>query len=125
MSDRNGDGRIGPKQPVAAQRAVCASQHPAVTETMLALLSNGGNAIDAGIAGCLVSATVQQEMTNHAGTVTCVFWEAESGRTYALDSRGTIVSGLAPFRPVPAGKGLFATEGAVPIAVIPGFMPGL
>jgi gamma-glutamyltranspeptidase/glutathione hydrolase len=108
-------GRVGPKQPARGQSAVCASQHPIVTDTMLEVMRGGGNAVDATIAGCLVQATVQQEMTNHTGTVTFLLWEASTGRVHELNSMGTIVPGLAPFRPYP-GHG---------VAVIPGFMPGL
>src|SRR2546423_11356394 len=97
------DGRVGPKQPISAPSAVCASQHPIVTETMLEVMRDGGNAVDAAIAGCLVQATVQQEMTNHTGTVTFLYYEAASGKTYQLNSMGTIVPDLAPFRPIPPG----------------------
>jgi gamma-glutamyltranspeptidase/glutathione hydrolase len=64
-------------------------------------------------------------MTNHTGTITCLFWEASTGRVHELNSMGTIVPDLAPFCPVPGGRGLFAPEGAPPYAVVPGFMPGL
>ena len=88
------------------------------------MLKDGGNAIDATIAGCLVQATVQQDMTNHTGTVTLLYWEASTGKTYELNGMGTIVPGLAPFRRVPKGQGLYAAEMS-PYAVIPGFMPAL
>lgn len=127
--DTNGNGslggRIGPKQPVTSDRAVAASQHPTVTETMLSVMADGGNAVDAAIAGCLVQATVQQDMTNHAGTITMLLWEAETGLVHELNSLGTIVADKAPFRRVPPGHGLYATPPAGPFAVIPGFMPGL
>ena len=118
-------GRVGPKEPVTAQHAVCSSQHPIVTDTMLEVMRDGGNAVDAAIAGCLVQAVVQQDMTNHTGTITFLFWEASSGRTYELNSPGTIVPGLKPFRPVPEGKGMYTTSYEPPFAVIPGFMPGM
>ena len=91
---------------------------------MLDVMRDGGNAVDAAIAGCLVQATIQQDMTNHAGTVTFLFWEAATGEIHELNSMGTIVPDLAPFTPVPEGKGLYASE-SVPFAVIPGFMPGM
>ena len=91
-----GQGRVGPKEVVRGKKAVAASQHPIVTDTMLDVLREGGNAVDAGVAGCLVQATVQQEMTNHTGTVDFIFWEAKSGKAYELNSSGTLVSGLAP-----------------------------
>jgi gamma-glutamyltranspeptidase/glutathione hydrolase len=125
LTINHGNGRVGPKESVTGETAVCASQHPIVTDTMLEVMRSGGNGVDAAIAGCLVSATVQQEMTNHAGAVTFLYWEASSGKSYELNSVGTIVPALAPFRPIPPGKGLYSGPYGVPCAVIPGFMPGL
>jgi len=119
------DGRVGPKQPITAHQAVCSSQHPIVTQTMAEIMRDGGTAFDAAIAGCLVQATVQQEMTNHAGTITFLCWDARGRRTHELNSWGTIVPGLTAVRPVPAGQGYYASDGNAPFAVIPGFMPGL
>jgi gamma-glutamyltranspeptidase / glutathione hydrolase len=104
---------------------VCASQHEIVTDTMLETMRAGGNAVDAAIAGCLVQAVVQQEMTNHTGTVTFLFWEASTRKIHELNSPGTIVPGLAPFRRVPKGKGLYTSSYEPPFAVIPGFMPAM
>jgi gamma-glutamyltranspeptidase / glutathione hydrolase len=92
---------------------------------MMDTMRRGGNAVDAAIAGCLVQATVQQDMTNHTGTVTFLLWEAETGRIHELNSMGTIVPGLAPFTRVPEGKGGLYTSGTSPYAVIPGFMPAM
>jgi len=117
-------GKVGPKEPATGTQAVCASQHPIVTETMLETMRSGGNAVDAAIAGCLVQATVQQDMTNHTGTVSFLYWEAATGASYELNSSGTIVPDLPALRRVPAGHGLYA-QGAGPMAVIPGFMPGM
>lgn len=88
---------------------------------MLDTMRDRGNAIDSAIAGCMV----QQDMTNHAGTVTALVHEAANGRTYKLNSGGTIAPGLPRFAPVPMGKGLYAPAPGVPMAVIPGFMPGM
>jgi gamma-glutamyltranspeptidase/glutathione hydrolase len=62
--------RQRPKAVVRGKRAVAASQHPIVTETMLDVLKSGGNAVDAAMAGAITQATVQTDMTNHTGTVT-------------------------------------------------------
>ncbi|KAB2807818.1 hypothetical protein F9L07_24325 [Pimelobacter simplex] len=119
----DGFGRVGAKATASGSSGVAASQHPVVTDTMLDVLRSGGNAVDAAIAGCLVQGVVQQDMTNHAGTVTALVYEARTGQVHELNSGGTIVPGLAPFAPVPQGKGLFSA--LPPRAVIPGFMPGL
>lgn len=121
----SGLGRVGPKRPVTGKRAVVSSQHRIVTDTMLDTLRAGGNAVDAAIAGNLVQAVVQQDMTNHTGTVTALVHDARTGEVAELNSMGTIVPGLAPFAPVPAGKGLYSTVFGTPRAVVPGFMPGM
>ncbi|TWS19377.1 hypothetical protein FK529_09230 [Tsukamurella asaccharolytica] len=119
----DGFGRVGPKAPASGTSAVASSQHPIVTDTMLAVMRDRGNAADAAVAGALVQAVVQQDMTNHTGTVTALFYESATGQVHELNSGGTIVPDLPPFSPVPQGKGLFSL--VPPIAVIPGFMPGL
>ena len=125
-NDESGGGRVGPKRAVTGSRAVCASQHPLVTETMLQVMRDGGNAIDATIAGCLLQAVVQQDMTNHTGTVTGLFYEAATGQIHELKSMGRIVPDLPSHHRVPGGKGMYAPLGTRgPMSVIPGFMPGM
>lgn len=114
--------RQGPKAVVRGKRAVAASQHPVVTDTMLDVLKSGGNAVDAALAGAITQATVQLDMTNHTGTMTFLYWEAKSGKTYQLNSMGTLVPNLPPFRSYPPG--LSGVAIGPPMACIPGFMPG-
>ena len=121
-----GQGRVGPKGVVSGGQAVASSQHPIVTDTMLDVMRAGGNAVDAAVAGCITQAVVQQDMTNHTGAVTMIYFDASTGKTHELESMGTIVPDLAPFHPIPGGKGLYAPAGTRgPYAVIPGFMPGM
>jgi gamma-glutamyltranspeptidase/glutathione hydrolase len=117
--------RLGPKPVARDKRAAASSSHPTVTKTMLDVLRAGGNAADAVVAGSLMSATVEPHMTNHGGAVTCLYWDAKTKQAYALNSTGTIVPGLPPFRVYPAGLGGFAAAGKGAMAVIPGFVPGL
>jgi gamma-glutamyltranspeptidase / glutathione hydrolase len=117
--------KIGPKPVVKGKTAVASSDNPIVTDTMLNVMKDGGNAVDAAVAGCLVQATVAPHMTNHTGTVMFLYWEAKTGKAYALDSSGTIVPDMAPFRPVPTGLGVLMSGPVAPMACIPGFMPGL
>ncbi|MEV7683747.1 gamma-glutamyltransferase [Streptomyces sp. NPDC088341] len=125
-NDVSGGGRVGPKHPVSASQAVCSSQHPTVTDTMLQVMRDGGNAADAAIAGSIIQAVVQQDMTNHTGTVTALYYEAATGAVHELNSMGRIVPGLPAHHAVPGGKGLYAPVGTRgPMSVIPGFMPGM
>lgn len=116
--------RQGPKEVIHGKRAVAASQHPIVTETMLQVLRAGGNAADAAVAGCITQATVQPDMTNHTGTVTFLYWDAATGKAHQLISSGTLVDRLPPFRTFPPNLGGFAI-GPGPMACVPGFMPGM
>lgn len=113
----------GPKVPVAGVKAAVTTDSAIVTETMMKILGGGGNAADAVVAGAMVQAAVEPFMTNHAGLVTMLYYEARTGVVHQLDSIGCHPSGLPPFKPVPPGMGPYAA--LAPSAIIPGFMPGL
>ena len=113
----------GPKTPVKGLKAAVTTDNAIVTETMIKVLNAGGNAADAVIAGAMVQAAVEPFMTNHAGLVTMLYYEAKTGTIHQLDSLGGHASGLPPFKPVPPGTGSYAA--LPPSAIIPGFMPGL
>lgn len=115
--------RQGPKEVVRGKRAVASSQHPIVTQTMLDVLKAGGNAMDAVVAGAITQATVQIDMTNHTGTVSCLYWDAKTGTIHHLNSMGTLHPSLPPMRTYPLGVGGVAA--GAPMACIPGFMPGM
>jgi gamma-glutamyltranspeptidase / glutathione hydrolase len=116
---------VGPKPVIRDKQAVCSSSQPIVTETMVQVMRDGGNAVDAAIAGSLVQAVVEPHMTNHAGSAAILYWEASSGKAYHLNGHGTLVPDMAPFRPVPPIGIRFAMPGSNPCAAIPGFMPAL
>jgi len=113
----------GVKTPVSGLMAAVSTDSAIVTEAMVNVLKRGGNAVDAALAGALVQAAVEPYMTNHAGLVTCLYYEAATGKIHQLDSLGVLPSGLAPFKPVPTGNGPYSA--VPPSAIIPGFMPGL
>ncbi len=118
-------GKTGPKTVAQGSRAVCSSSHPIVTNTMLQVMKDGGNAVDAAVAGCLIQAVVEPHMTNHAGSIQFLYWEASSSKAYQLNGNGTLVPDVPPFRPIPPIGIRFASEGHAPCACIPGFMPAL
>lgn len=118
-------GKVGAKGSVKGRYGVVATQHPVVSETMANCLAAGGKAIDAAIAGTLVQATVQQEMTNHSGSVLVLYWDNTSKKLYELNATGTIAPDLPPLRPVPSGRGGLMAPPKQVMAVIPGFMPAM
>ncbi len=107
----------GPKHVARGRRAMVSSSHPAVTEVMLEVLRDGGNAMDAAVAGSLVQPVNEPHQTNHAGTVVTLFWDAEKEKAYFMDASAELPEGLAPFRPNP--------HSPASAACIPGFIPGL
>jgi len=112
-------------KPLADGKAVASTGNPIVTETVINILREGGNAADAAIAGAMVQAAVEPHLTSHAGMVSFLYWDAKTQKSYQLNSLGTLAHDLAPFRPI-NGVGGWAREGAPgPQAAIPGFMPGL
>jgi len=112
----------GPKTAATNLQAAVTTDSAIVTEAMVEVLRQGGNATDAAVAGVLLQAAVEPFMTNHAGLVTALCYEAKTGQVHQLDSLGAHPSGLPPFRPVPAEHEPY---GNPPSGIIPGFMPGL
>jgi gamma-glutamyltranspeptidase / glutathione hydrolase len=113
----------GVKAAATHLRAAVTTDSAIVTEVMVDVLERGGTAADAGIAGALVQAAVEPFMTNHAGLITLLYYEAKTGKVHQLESQGSFPSGLPPFKPVPPSVGGYASM--PPSANIPGFMPGL
>lgn len=112
----------GPRQPLPGLKAAVSTDSAIVTEVMVDVLRQGGKAADAAVAGALVQAAVEPFVTNHAGLLTFLYYEAATGQIHQLDSLGTHPSGLPPFKPLPQS----ATKATVlASAIIPGFMPGL
>ncbi len=107
----------GPKPVAHGGRAMVSSSHPAVTKVMVDVLREGGNAVDAAVAGSLVQPVYEPHMTNHAGTVALLYWDGDEGRGRFMDACAELPEGLRPFHPNP-----YAASSA---ACIPGFVPGL
>lgn len=107
-------------------QAVCSTNDSIVSETIIEIIKNGGNAIDAGIAASLLQAVLCPHQTTLGGSVSLLYWEAKTKKTFHLNSFGTLVPGLAPFRPVPSNISSWCSAGLhPPCACIPGFVPGL
>jgi gamma-glutamyltranspeptidase/glutathione hydrolase len=113
----------GPKKTAKGLKAAVSTDNAVVTYSMLNILRQGGTAFDAAIAGCLLQGTIEPFMTNHAGSVTFLCYQAKTGQYYQMDSTGTYPPHLPLHRPIPAQRSGYAA-GAVH-SCIPGFMKGL
>jgi gamma-glutamyltranspeptidase/glutathione hydrolase len=107
----------GPKVLSNAKNGMVSTSHPEVTKLMVDVLKNGGNAVDAAIAGSLAGPVYEPHMTTHSGTVSFLYWDASSGKAYFMDAAPKLPNGLKPFNPFPDH-----TKSA---AAIPGSIPGL
>ncbi len=113
----------GEKRVVKGLRAAASSDSAVVTYSMLEILGEGGNAIDAAIAACLLQAVTEPFMTNLTGTISMLYYNVREDKYYQLDSSGTIPYDLPPHMPVPPGMGEYSD--LPPRSCIPGFTRGI
>ena len=109
--------RQGPKEVVKGNHGAVSSSHPIVSKIMIEVLKNGGNAVDAAVAASLAGPVYEPHMTTISGTVSFLYWDAETGKSYFMDASPILPEGLAPFCPHP-----YAPTSA---AAIPGSSAGL
>jgi gamma-glutamyltranspeptidase/glutathione hydrolase len=109
--------RQGPKKVVTGKHGMVSSSHPDVSRIMVEVLKEGGNAVDAAIAGSLAGPVYEPHMTTISGTVSFLYWDAEMRKSYFLDASPILPEGLPPFCPHP-----YAPKTA---AAIPGSSAGL
>jgi gamma-glutamyltranspeptidase/glutathione hydrolase len=109
--------RQGTKEVVTGSNGMVSSSHPAVSKIMINVLKRGGNAVDATVAGSLAGPVYEAHMTTISGTVSFLYWDAATERSYFMDASPILPKGLAPFCPHP-----YAPKTA---AAIPGSSSGL
>jgi gamma-glutamyltranspeptidase / glutathione hydrolase len=76
----------GPKPIARGTRAMASTSHPLVTRTMLDVMRNGGNAVDAAIAAVILQPILEPQMSTLAGGMSMMIYEAKTGRVYYLDA---------------------------------------
>jgi gamma-glutamyltranspeptidase / glutathione hydrolase len=81
--------------PVANERALVVSPHPAVTEAGVEILRAGGNVVDAAVAASFALAVAQPQSTGIGGGGFLLMRLAD-GRAFAIDARETAPAAAAP-----------------------------
>jgi len=76
----------GPKQLATGRRAMVSTSHPAVTQAALAVLRDGGNAVDAMLTAIPLQHVVEPQMSTLAGGFGMLYWEASTGKTTYLNA---------------------------------------
>jgi gamma-glutamyltranspeptidase/glutathione hydrolase len=111
------ESRQGRKEIVKGKKCAVSSSHPIVSKIMIDVLRDGGNAVDAAVAASLAGPVYEPHMTTISGTVSFLYWDADTEKTYFMDASPILPEGLAPFCPHP-----YAPKTA---AAIPGSSAGL
>ena len=84
---RNPATRSG-RSTVYAPRFAAATSQPLATGAALAVLEEGGNAIDAAVTAAAALNVTEPYMTGIGGDMFALFWSAEEGRLVGLDASG-------------------------------------
>jgi len=69
-----------------ARRGIVVAGHPQAAAVGLAVLKAGGNAIDAGVATALAIGVAEPYGSGLGGKLVLLYYEAASGRTFAVDA---------------------------------------
>lgn len=76
----------GPKEMARGGRAMVSTSHPDVTAAALAVLRDGGNAVDAMLAAMPLQQVIEPQMSTIAGGFAMLYWEAATGRAHYLNA---------------------------------------
>ncbi len=106
---------------VYAPHGVIATSQPLATATGLAVLQNGGNAIDAAVAAATVLSVVEPHMTGMGGDLFAIIWIAREHKMYALNASGRSGSLVTREELVKRGR---RSIGGVEAVTVPGALSG-
>lgn len=108
---------------VYAPRAAVATSQPLATGAALAILEQGGNAIDAAVAAAAVLNVTEPQMTGMGGDMFAILWSAKEKRLVGLDASGKSGSKVDVAKLVAAGATQVPATGARAVTV-PGALAG-
>ncbi|MEM6621545.1 MAG: gamma-glutamyltransferase [Pseudomonadota bacterium] len=81
------------RSPAYGMHAMAATSHTLSTETAIAILRTGGNAMDASIAACAVQCVVEPESTGIGGDTFCLYAPAGTTKPIAFNGSGKAPTG--------------------------------
>jgi len=107
---------------VYAPRGVIATSQPLASAAGLAVMQNGGNAVDAAVTAAAVLAVVEPHMTGMGGDLFAMVWSARDGALHGLNASGRSGSLMTREALVERGR-TRVTRGAEAVTV-PGALSG-
>jgi gamma-glutamyltranspeptidase/glutathione hydrolase len=91
-----GESGFAPKPLVKAKKHMVVAAHPLAAEAGLAVLRQGGSAIDAGIATQMVLNLVEPQSSGIGGGAFMLYWDATAETLTSYDGRETAPAGATP-----------------------------
>ncbi|MEP6474080.1 MAG: gamma-glutamyltransferase family protein, partial [Gemmatimonadota bacterium] len=111
------------RSPVYAPHGVVATSQPLASAAGLAVLQQGGNAIDAAVTSAAVLALVEPHMTGIGGDMFALVWSAKAKKLVALNASGRAGAGMTRAELVKRGHTDMPEYGPETITV-PGALSG-
>mgnify|MGYP006269487739 FL=1 len=121
--DRPFGNLYGTRSPAVGRRGMIATSQSLASAAGLAVLQDGGNAIDAAVTAAAVLAVVEPSMNGIGGDLLAIVFEGRTGRLHALDSTGRSAYAATPQEF--ASRGFTEAPSKGPLAVdVPGVVEG-
>ncbi len=108
---------------VIATNGMAATSHPLATQTAIAILKKGGNAIDAAIAANAVLGLVEPTGCGIGGDLFAIIWSADKNKLYGLNSSGPAPQNISIEKLKRNGIEKIPPYGPLPVTV-PGAVAG-
>ncbi len=91
-----GESGFAPKPLVKAKKHMVIAAHPLAAEAGLAMLRQGGSAVDAGIAAQMVLTLVEPQSSGIGGGAFMLYWDAAAKTLASFDGRETAPAAATP-----------------------------
>ncbi len=113
----------GAKPVAEARRAMASSSHPEVTQAILDVLADGGNAVDAMLTAIPLQHVIEPQMSTLAGGMGGLIYWAETGELIYLDAELDHTANAPAARSMARPAGVGTTSGRR--IGVPGTVPGM
>ena len=104
------------------RNAMCATSHPLAAQTAIAILQDGGNAVDAAVGAAILLGFCEPQMTGLGGDMFALIKPAGGGEMIGMNASGRAPAALSA--EALRGEGLTTLKGHVASVTVPGAVDG-